>query len=63
MFTLQVLNRSLLDAIPISIFVIITCATSYWHARSEQGWGLYGLFYTIFLGIVSQIFVGFFPMF
>lgn len=60
---LEMLHYSWLDAIPITVFVLLTCITSYWHGRSERGWRIVGLVYTIILGIIGQILVGFFPMF
>lgn len=57
------LHYSWLDAIPIAIFVLVTCIMSYWHGRSVHGWRIAGLVYTIILGIIAQILVGFFPMF
>lgn len=57
------LHYSWLDAIPIAIFVLVTCIMSYWHGKSEHGWRIAGLVYTIILGIIAQILVGFFPMF
>lgn len=57
------LHYSWLDAIPIATFAIITCVMSYWHGSSPRGWKIFGLIYTIILGIISQILVGFFPMF
>lgn len=57
------LHYSWLDAIPISVFVIVTCLVSYWHGKSKQGFGIVGVLYTIILGIFGQILVGFFPMF
>ena len=60
---LGMLHYSSLDAIPIMVFVLMTCIMSYWHGRSEYGWRIAGLVYTIILGIIGQILVGFFPMF
>lgn len=57
------LHYSWLDAIPIAAFVLVTCTTSYWHGRSVHGWRIAGLVYTIILGVIAQILVGFFPMF
>lgn len=60
---MEMLHYSRLDAIPITVFVLLTCIMSYWHGRSEYGWRIAGLVYTIILGIIGQILVGFFPMF
>lgn len=60
---MKMLHYSWLDAIPITAFVLLTCVMSYWHGRSEHGWRIVGLVYTIILGIIGQILVGFFPMF
>lgn len=56
------LQANYLNAIPIAMFVIATCAMSYWHGRSEYGWRIGGLIFTIILGICGQILVGLFPM-
>lgn len=52
-----------LNAIPIIVFVVVTNVMSYWHGRSENGWGIGGLIFTIILGTVGQILVGLSPMF
>lgn len=57
------IQTNLLNAIPIIVFVVITNAMSYWHGRSENGWGIGGLIFTIILGILGQILVGLFPIF
>lgn len=59
----SLLQVNCLNVIPIAIFVIATCAMSYWHGSSEYGWRIGGLIFTIVLGILGQILVGFFPMF
>ena len=59
---MKMLHYSILDAIPITIFVVVTCSVSYWHGKSEHGLGIPGLIYTIVLGTLGQILVGFFPM-
>lgn len=57
------LQVNLLNAIPITIFVIVTCCMSYWHGRAKQGYRVSGLIYTIVLGSVGQILVGLIPIF
>lgn len=54
---------NLLNAIPISLFVIVTCIMSYWHGKSKDGFGIAGVVFTIILGILGQTLVGFFPIF
>ena len=57
------LQYNWLNVIPVIIFVIVTCSMSYWHGRSEYGFRLGGLIFTIILGMLGQILVGFFPIF
>ena len=58
-----VIHYSVLDAIPIMIFVLVTNIMSYWHGKSPHGWRIPGLAFTIVLGMIAQILVGFFPTF
>lgn len=46
---------NILNAIPMSITLIICCCMSYWHGNSEHGMRKAGLTYTIILGTVSMI--------
>lgn len=59
---IKMLHYSVLDAIPITIFVVVTCLMSYWHGKSEHGLGMPGVIFTIVLGTLGQILAGFFPM-
>lgn len=47
----------------IFAFTISTCCMSYWHSSSKDGFKIAGLIFTIVLGIIGQILVGFLPEF
>lgn len=54
---------NILNAIPMSIILVLCSYTSYWHGNSEYGWKKVGLAYTITLGIVAMILAVAKPMF
>lgn len=56
-------NYNLLNAIPIAIFVAVSCLMSYWHGKSKYGYGIAGLMFTILLGFIGQLLVVFYPIF
>lgn len=54
---------NILNAIPMSIILVLCSYTSYWHGNSEYGGRKVGLVYTITLGIVATILVVVKPIF
>lgn len=59
----MVSNYNLLNAIPMAIFVAVSCSMSYWHGISKHGYGIGGLMFTILLGFIGQLLVVFYPIF
>lgn len=47
--------KILINIAPIPVFMILCCLMSYWHAKSEHGWGIVGAIYSIVLGTVALI--------
>nr|DAE85474.1 MAG TPA: hypothetical protein [Bacteriophage sp.] len=41
-----------LNIIPVWIINTLFCIMSYWHGKSEYGWGIVGLLMNIMLGFV-----------
>lgn len=60
---LTVTEYKILNAIPLSVMLVICSYMSYWHGNSKCGGRKKGLLYTIILGIVSTILVVAKPMF
>lgn len=54
---------NILNAIPMSIILVLCSYTSYWHGNSEYGGRKVGLDYTIILGILATILVVVKPIF
>lgn len=52
-----------LNAIPMSIMMILCCVMSYWHGVSEDGFKIGGLIYTVILGVSATILVVVKPIF
>lgn len=52
-----------LNAIPMSIMMLLCCCMSYWHGNSKDGWRKGGLIFTIILGILATILVIVRPIF
>ena len=44
-----------LNIIPTYIITVLLCLMSYWHGRSEYGWGKAGLFMNLILGFVFAV--------
>lgn len=47
--------EKIINLSPIPIFMIVCCLMSYWHGKSEDGWGIVGVIYSIVVGIVGLI--------
>lgn len=59
----RIVRVNALNAIPMSIMMLLCCSVSYWHGNSNNGWRICGLIYTAILGIFATILVIVKPIF
>lgn len=62
-FGKEVRKVNILNAIPMSIMMILCCVMSYWHGVSKDGLKISGLIYTVILGVSATILVIVQPIF